>query len=65
MSNQNEIELLTPLKNFKSLNAILDVADAVYFGIESMNMRIFADNIKLKDLDKLVRICHDNNIKAY
>ncbi len=61
----NTVELLAPLKNFKSLNAVINYADAVYFGIESLNMRMFSDNFKLEDLNKIVKICHDNNIKAY
>ncbi|MHA1439450.1 MAG: peptidase U32 family protein [Promethearchaeota archaeon] len=59
------VELLAPLKNFKSLNAVLNNANAVYFGVESLNMRMFSDNFKLKDLNKIVKKCHDNNIKAY
>ncbi|MFX1239343.1 MAG: peptidase U32 family protein [Promethearchaeota archaeon] len=60
-----KIELLAPLKNLKSLNAVLNKADAVYFGVESLNMRAFSDNFKLVDLPKIVKKCHDNNIKAY
>jgi len=59
------VELLAPLKNFKSLNAVLEKADSVYFGVESLNMRMFSDNFKLKDLPSIVKKCHDNNIKAY
>ena len=59
------VELMAPLKNFKSLNAVINNADAVYFGIESLNMRMFSDNFKLEDLNKIVKICHDNNIRAY
>ena len=61
----NTVELMAPLKHFKSLNAVLNNADAVYFGIESLNMRMYSDNFKLEDLNKVVKICHDNNIKAY
>jgi len=63
--NNNSVELMAPLKNFKSLNAVLKNADAVYFGIESLNMRMYSDNFKLEDLNKAVKICHDNNLKAY
>ncbi len=59
------VELLAPLKNFKSLNAVLGKADSVYFGVESLNMRIFSDNFKLSDLSDIVKRCHENNIKAY
>ena len=59
------VELLAPLKNFKSLNAVLEKADSVYFGVESLNMRMFSDNFRLNDLPGILKKCHDNNIKAY
>ncbi|MFX1388655.1 MAG: peptidase U32 family protein [Promethearchaeota archaeon] len=62
---EKRVELMAPLKNEKSLNAILGRADAVYFGIESFNMRMFSDNLKLQYLNRIVKICHDNNIHAY
>ena len=61
----NKVELMSPLKNSKSLNAVLNKADAVYFGVESMNMRMFSDNFKLADLSAIVKKCHSNGIKAY
>ena len=60
-----KVELMTPLKNYKSLNAVLNETDAVYFGIESFNMRMFSDNFRLNDLNKIVKDCHDYNVKAY
>ncbi|MFX1328454.1 MAG: peptidase U32 family protein [Promethearchaeota archaeon] len=59
------IELMAPLKNYKSLNAVLGKADAIYFGVESFNMRMYSDNFKLKDLNKIVNACHDNDTQAY
>ena len=56
---------MAPLKNDKSLSAVLGKADAVYFGIESFNMRMFSDNFKLDELNNIVKICHNNDIKAY
>lgn len=56
---------MAPLKNYKSLNAVMGKADAVYFGVESFNMRMFSDNFKLDELNKIVRICHDNPMNAY
>ena len=63
--SKKRVELMAPLKNYKSLTAVLGKADAVYFGIESFNMRMYSDNFKLDELNKIVRICHNNNIKAY
>ncbi|MFW9771340.1 MAG: peptidase U32 family protein [Promethearchaeota archaeon] len=56
---------MTPLKNLKSLNAVIGNADAVYFGVESFNMRMFSDNFKLVELNKIVKTCHESHIKAY
>ncbi|MFX1337401.1 MAG: peptidase U32 family protein [Promethearchaeota archaeon] len=60
-----KVELMAPLKNYKSLNAVLNKTDAVYFGIESLNMRMYSDNFKLEDLNEIVKLCHDNHIRAY
>lgn len=61
----SRVELMAPLKNYKSLTAVLDRADAVYFGVESLNMRMYSDNFKLEDLNKIVETCHNNNTYAY
>jgi putative protease len=65
MARTKKPELMAPLKNYKSLNAVLENADAVYFGVESFNMRMFSDNFKLNDLSEVVKTCHNSNIKAY
>ncbi|MFX1280962.1 MAG: peptidase U32 family protein [Promethearchaeota archaeon] len=64
MTNKR-VELMAPLKNHKSLNAVLGKTDAVYFGVESLNMRMYSDNFKLDDLGSIVKKCHNNNIQAY
>ena len=60
-----KVELLAPLKNFKSLNAVLGNADSVYFGLEGLNMRMFSDNFKQEDLGRICKTCHNSGIKAY
>lgn len=64
-SSKKKVELMAPLKNLKSLNAVIGNADAVYFGVESFNMRMFSDNFKLEELNSIAKICHENQIKAY
>lgn len=59
------VELMAPLKNYKSLNAVIGKTDAVYFGVESLNMRMYSDNFKLDDLGSIVKTCHNNNVHAY
>jgi len=59
-------ELLSPVQDFTSLQAaIKGGADSVYFGVKELNMRIGAKNFELKDIAKVVKICHDNDVKAY
>ena len=65
MREMKEVELLVPLKNYKSLEIVIEKADAVYFGVESFNMRMYSDNFKLEDLHEIVKKCHNNSIKAY
>jgi putative protease len=59
-------ELLSPVQDFTSLKAAIDAgADAIYFGIKELNMRIKAKNFQLKDTKKVIDLCHKNKIKAY
>ena len=59
-------ELLAPIQDFVSLQAVIQAkADAVYFGIKGLNMRKGAKNFELKDLKKVITLCHKNKIKAY
>jgi len=59
------VELLAPAKNFKAIKAASKYADSIYFGIEKFNMRMRSENFALKDLDKIVNFCHNNNLKSY
>ncbi|UYP43826.1 hypothetical protein NEF87_000111 [Candidatus Lokiarchaeum ossiferum] len=61
----NKIELLAPAQNKKSINAVKNFANAVYFGTEALNMRMNADNISLQSLPDFISLCHSYNIKAY
>ena len=59
-------ELMAPAGDMISLRAALDSgADAIYFGIVSMNMRANAKNFAIEDLPEIARQCHDANAKAY
>ena len=47
------VELLAPAGNFISLtSALKNGADAVYFGLEDVNMRVNASNFSLEDIKK-------------
>jgi U32 family peptidase len=62
-----KVELLAPAGSFEALAAALQAgADAVYFGIEQLNMRARAsNNFVVEDLDEIVSRCHGQNVKAY
>ncbi len=59
-------QLLSPVQDFTSLKAAIDAgADAIYFGIKELNMRIKAKNFQSKDTKKVINLCHKNNVKSY
>ncbi len=67
---KNKPELLAPAGNITNLIAAIKAgADAVYFGLQSFNMRATAKNFKLKDLNKINHICNtlspNKKIKKY
>ncbi|OWT33242.1 peptidase U32 [Methanobrevibacter sp. 87.7] len=60
------VELLSPAGDFTSLTAVLkNGADAVYIGLEGVNMRVNAANFNLQDVKKASDITHDYNSKLY
>lgn len=64
--NKNKPELLAPAGDWKSLiTAINNGADAVYFGVEKLNMRAAADNFKIDELTEIVDYCHRHNVDAH
>nr|MBA4405608.1 hypothetical protein [Nanoarchaeum sp.] len=60
-------ELLAPIGDWETLAAAIKAkADAVYFGIKTINMRTFsARNFEKKDLKKLMETIHKNKMKGY
>ena len=63
----SDFELMAPAGNFECLMAAIQGgANAVYFGIEKLNMRSkSANNFKLEQLAEIAEICKANNIKSY
>ena len=61
------VELMSPAGSFESLQAAIQGgADAVYFGIEQLNMRArAANNFTLGDLAEIKKICSEKNVKTY
>lgn len=64
---KKELEIMAPAGNFECLNAAIQGgADSVYFGIGNLNMRSHsANNFKPDDLEEIVKICNEHNVKTY
>ena len=68
MSDKKHIwELLSPAGSFESLQAaIRGGADAVYFGVEQLNMRArSANTFSIGDIKEVAAICKKAGVKAY
>jgi putative protease len=65
MGTPDKVELLLPAQNKKSITAVKNNANAVYFGVDKFNMRAHADNLTQADLPDIVEYCHSLNLKAY
>ena len=63
----NKVELLSPAGSFEALHAAIQGgADAVYFGVEQLNMRARATmNFDITDLMTIAAICHEHNVSSY
>lgn len=59
-------ELMAPAGNWTMLNSALNAgADAIYFGLSSLNMRAKAVNFNIEDLQQIVSLCKSKNTSAY
>jgi len=64
---QQKVELLAPAGSFECMvAAIQGGADAVYFGVEQLNMRARATmNFVIEDLPAIAHLCKLHNVRAY
>jgi putative protease len=64
---KNTIELLSPAGSFECLQAAINGgADAVYFGVEQLNMRAKSVNaFSVSDIKKIAAVCRKNGIRCY
>jgi len=64
---REDIELMAPVGSYESLMAAIQGgADSIYFGVEQLNMRAKStNNFTTDDLQEIVKICKENNIKSY
>ena len=67
MLSRKEIELMAPAGSYESLQAAIQGgADAVYFGVEKLNMRSRSSfNFTLDDLDKVIAIAGEHQMNTY
>lgn len=64
---RSDFEIMAPVGCWESLHAAINAgANAVYFGIENLNMRSHSSvNFTTEDLHKIVAICRENGVKSY
>jgi len=67
MLSRKEIELMAPAGSYESLQAAIQGgADAVYFGVEKLNMRSRSSfNFTLEDLDNVIAMAGEHQINTY
>lgn len=67
MIQPKDAEIMAPVGSFESLAAAIQAGcDSIYFGVTQLNMRAkAAANLTLADLKEIMRICHENDVKAY
>lgn len=65
--NRKDFEIMAPVGSYDSLSAAIAAGtDAVYFGVEGLNMRSRSSaNFTLDDLRNIARICSDAGVKTY
>ncbi len=60
------IELLAPAGNWDcARSAVANGADAIYFGLDSFNARMRADNFTIADLPGLMTFLHQRGVRGY
>ncbi|MBR1964086.1 MAG: U32 family peptidase [Muribaculaceae bacterium] len=65
--NRKDFEIMAPVGSYESLHAAIQAgADAIYFGVEGLNMRARSSvNFTLDDLHNIAQICAQNGVKSY
>ncbi len=65
--NRKDFEIMAPVGSYESLHAAIEAgADAIYFGVEGLNMRSRSSvNFTLDDLRKIASVCNSAGVKTY
>ena len=66
-NEMKKIELLSPAGSFDSMQAAIDAgADAIYFGVEQLNMRtVSSKTFTIDDIAEVAHRCKAASVKAY
>ena len=64
---RKDFEIMAPVGSYESLHAAIEAgADAIYFGVEGLNMRSRSSvNFTLDDLHRIAGICNEAGVKTY
>lgn len=64
---RKDFEIMAPVGSYESLQAAIDAgADAIYFGIEGLNMRAQSSaNFSIDDLHHIAALCREKGLKSY
>ncbi|MDE6327849.1 MAG: U32 family peptidase [Duncaniella sp.] len=64
---RGDFEIMAPVGSYESLHAAIEAgADAIYFGVEGLNMRSRSSvNFTLEDLRHIASICDEAGVKTY
>lgn len=64
---RSQFEIMAPVGSYESLHAAINAgADAIYFGVEGLNMRARSSvNFTLDDLRDIAAICNEAGVKSY
>ena len=65
--NRKDFEIMAPVGSYESLHAAINAgADAVYFGVEGLNMRARSSaNFTLDDLRNIASLCAEHGVRTY
>lgn len=65
--NRKDFEIMAPVGSYESLRSAINAgADAIYFGVEGLNMRARSSvNFTLDDLREIAGICDAHGVKSY
>ena len=64
---RSDVEVMAPAGSYEALQAAIDAgADAVYFGVGTLNMRARSSaNFGLDDMTRIVQTAHEHGVRAY